>query len=69
MLKPVDLTECTCDQCGIEFEIGRRNPEPPNDYLIPKYCPMCGAPAKFLKRVTTSFTVGKRKEGGETAER
>jgi hypothetical protein len=53
---PISATECTCHKCGAEFYVGRTNLERPDDYLMPDYCPMCGA-AKSLSGVTVAATI------------
>jgi hypothetical protein len=53
---PVSATECTCKQCGAEFYIGRTHPKLHDDYLMPGYCPVCGA-TNSLTGVTVGFTI------------
>jgi hypothetical protein len=53
---PVSSSECTCQKCGAEFYLGRTHPSRFDDYLIPEYCPVCGA-TKSLTIVTLTATI------------
>lgn len=55
---PASATECTCDRCGAEFYIGRANPQRPDDYLMPEYCPACGANRSLSGSTITAETQG-----------
>jgi hypothetical protein len=53
---PVSSAQCTCQECGAEFYLGRTHPSRSDHYLIPKYCPVCGS-SKSLRTITLTATM------------
>jgi hypothetical protein len=53
---PVSSSQGTCQKCGTEFYLGRTHPSRFDDYLIPEYCPVCGA-TKSLTIITLNTTI------------